>query len=111
MTRSAGALTITEAEFQSQVIDLAHLFGWTVAHFRPALTSKGWRTPVQADGAGYPDLTLVRPPRVVFVELKSADGKLTDRQRTWLDLFGACPGVRVELWRPADWDAIVAALR
>lgn len=53
MSRRAPAEP-TEIQWQAQVIELAHILGWTVAHFRPALTKHGWRTPVQADGAGFP---------------------------------------------------------
>ncbi len=57
-----------EADFQAQVIDLLHLHGWVVAHFRPARTAKGWITPVAADGAGFLDLLAVhaRPGRVLL---------------------------------------------
>ena len=37
---------MTEREFQQQVTDLAELYGWAWAHFRPAQPTKGWRTPV-----------------------------------------------------------------
>jgi hypothetical protein len=50
-------------------------YGWRAAHFRPARTAKGWRTPVAADGAGFPDLVLVRRTRIVAAELKS--GRVT----------------------------------
>jgi hypothetical protein len=56
----AGLPPPTEREFQRQVIDLARLLGWRCAHFRPGRTARGWRTPVQADGAGFPDLQPVR---------------------------------------------------
>ena len=53
---------ISEKTFQRQVIDLLHLFGYRVAHFMPAMNAKGqWRTPVSADGKGFPDLVAVRP--------------------------------------------------
>jgi hypothetical protein len=45
-----------EQSFQSVVIEVARLTGWRVAHFRAARTAHGWRTPVTADGAGWPDL-------------------------------------------------------
>jgi len=100
----------TERAFQSQVIELARLLGWRVAHFRPAKTARGWRTPVQADGAGFPDLTLVRGGRLVFVELKSGRGRLSDAQRGWLTALQAA-GVETYVARPADLDALVAILR
>jgi hypothetical protein len=82
-------LRVTEAAWQTQVIDLAQLLGWRVAHFRAAQTDRGWRTPVQADGAGYPDLVLVRGSELLFVELKAQRGRLSGEQRAWLDALRA----------------------
>jgi hypothetical protein len=100
-----------EKEFQQAVIDLARLMGWRVHHTRPALTQLGrWLTPLQGD-AGFPDLVLCRPPRVIFAELKRAGGRLTPAQRGWLEALQACAGVECYLWTPADWDSIVQHLR
>jgi hypothetical protein len=94
---------VTEAELQTCVIDLAHVYGWKVAHFRPAMTSKGWRTPVGADGAGFPDLFMVRGDHVLVVELKGDKGKPTSDQNAWLDaLYLHCDNEQM-VWRPADW--------
>jgi hypothetical protein len=98
----------TEAGFTAAVIDFAHVLGWTVAHFRPARTAHGWRTPVQADGGGFPDLVLVRE-RVVFAEVKAEQGRLAPAQRAWREHLEAA-GAEWHEWRPSDWPAIVAAL-
>jgi hypothetical protein len=99
----------TETEFLSQVIELARLFRWRVAHFRPAQTRHGWRTPVQADGKGFPDLVLVRD-RVIFAELKSDSGRVNDDQAAWLgDLMLA--GAETHTWRPRDLQTIAEVLR
>jgi hypothetical protein len=103
-------LDVSELDFQRQVIELARLFRWRVAHFRAAKTSKGWRTPVQADGAGFPDLCLVRD-RIVFAELKAERGRLSPDQAAWLDAIGRVPGAEVHVWRPSDLDAIAEVLR
>lgn len=100
---------ISENEWQRQVIDLAHLFGWKVAHFRPAQTTKGWRTPVAADGAGWPDLVLVRE-RIIACELKRETGKLAPAQQEWLDALTAA-GAETHVWRPSDLDAVAEVLR
>lgn len=92
-----------ERELQDAVIELARLLGWRVAHFRAAQTGRGWRTPVEADGAGFPDLILAKPGRpVIFAELKSSVGLLSDQQGAW---FGTLELARaqVHIWRPADW--------
>jgi hypothetical protein len=81
--------TMTEAALSESAIELAHLFGWRGAHFRPARTIHGWRTPVAADGAGWPDLTMVRGDRIIFAELKSCSGKLSGGRQDWLDLLSA----------------------
>ena len=93
------ALSITEEQLQNATIQTAHSLGWIVAHFRPALTQRGWRTPVQADGKGFPDLVLVRD-RVIFVELKRESGKPTRDQRVWMEKLEAA-GAEVYLWKPS----------
>lgn len=98
-----------EAAFQAEVIDLAHLFGWKVAHFRPAMTKHGWRTPVAADGKGFPDLLLVRD-RVIAAELKSDRGRLSHDQEAWLGTFEAA-GVEVYEWHPCDLEQVAKVLR
>ena len=100
---------MNEATFQRQVINMAQLFGWKVSHFRPAMTSKGWRTPVSADGQGWPDLVLVRE-RVLFRELKTDKGKATRHQLAWIEALDAA-GQDAAVWRPRDWDSIEAELR
>lgn len=97
------ASTMTEAQLQDAIIDLARTLGWTIAHFRPARTTHGWRTPVAADGAGFPDLVLCRPPRVLFAELKREKGRTSLGQEMWLRALARCPGVTTALWRPSDW--------
>lgn len=102
-------LPVPEAGFQSAVIDLARLRGWHVMHARPARTAKGWRTPIQGD-VGYPDLTLARLGWVIFAELKSSSGRLTEAQAGWLRALTS-PRTRAEVWRPVDWPHIEEVLR
>jgi VRR-NUC domain len=106
----------SEKLFQRQVIDLLHTFGYRVAHFMPAMNHKGqWRTPVAADGKGFPDLVAIRPKgrhseRVIFAELKTDKGRLSADQSAWLvDLERS--GAECYLWRPRDWQSIVEILR
>jgi len=103
-------VTERERDFQRAVIDLARLMGWRVFHARPALTQRGrWLTPIQGD-AGFPDLVLCRPPRLIVAELKRVGGKPTAEQQAWLEALASCAGVECYLWTPADWDAIVRML-
>lgn len=119
----ARARKANENDFATFVLGLASYTGWRTAHFRPAQTSKGWRTPVQGDGAGFPDLVLVRRERLIFAELKSDVGKLRPEQKHWLrDLefvehsIADSPetpngSVEVYLWRPGDVEKIREVLR
>lgn len=102
---------ISEKDFQKTVIDMAHLFGWRVAHFRPAMTKRGrWVTPVQADGAGFPDLIMIRRNVILAVELKSERGKVSVKQQEWIDAFEKA-GVETFTWKPEHFSAIEEILR
>ena len=110
MSEVAVALPVSEAAFQKAVIELAHRFNWKCAHFRPAQNQRGqWLTAVQGDGAGFPDLVLVRD-RIILAELKAEKGTMSDNQLAWQDtLRGA--GVEYHCWKPKDWDEIEKTLR
>lgn len=97
---------LTEAEWTTRVIEIAQLNGWRVAHFRPAQTAKGWRTPMQGH-IGFPDLVLARGGDVLLAELKTDKGTLRPEQKQWLDQLGPDHGY---VWRPRDSDAVVARL-
>jgi hypothetical protein len=102
---------VTEREFQRAVVELARLMGWRVHHTRPALTRRGrWLTPIQGD-AGFPDLVLCRPPRLILAELKRVGARPTPQQQAWLDALASCAGVECYLWTLADWEAIIDTLR
>lgn len=75
----------TEAEMTRAILQAAKFLHWRVAHFRPALTKHGWRTAVQGDGAGFPDLVMVheRAGLVWWVELKMKGGRLSPEQQAW----------------------------
>lgn len=98
-----------EKSFTDQVLELAGIHHWRRAHFRAAQIVAGWRTPVQADGAGFPDLILCRGPRLVVAELKSRRGKLSPDQLDWLEAWRQV-GAEVFVWRPDDWDDICRVL-
>ena len=100
-----------EKDFMAQVIDVAHANHWLCAHFRPAMMANGhWVTAVQADGKGYPDLTLVKPPRVLFVEVKGDDGRMSPEQVVWIGNLKSCPGVETYVWRQKDADEVISVL-
>lgn len=95
--------------FEDAVIDLAQTFAWKCAHFRPAQTKHGWRTPVSADGKGFPDLVLVGHGRVLFRELKTGRSALTVEQRQW-GAWLCDAGADWSVWRDSEMGPIVALL-
>lgn len=103
---------MTEAQFQQQVIELGHLYDWRIAHFRPAWSRDGKRcmTAVAADGAGFPDLCMVKRCRLIFAELKADKGRVSPEQQEWIDALKETKA-EVYLWRPADFDNILEILK
>jgi len=97
---------VTEADYQQRVLDTAVLLGWHVAHFRPARTARGWRTPMQGQ-PGFPDLVLARGGTVILAELKTDRGQPKPDQLAWLDALGE----HGRLWRPRDWTDVLAELK
>ena len=102
LTRVMAARPATEERFQAEVLRWARLLGWTAYHTHDSRRSV----------SGFPDLVLARPPVVLLVELKSAQGRMTMEQKEWRELLQACdrletPGV----WRPQDWPRIIQTLR
>lgn len=89
-------------ELQKAIIDLAHLRGWTCAHFPSVQDFKGtWRTPVAADGKGHPDIMLYRE-RPVAIEVKGDGDSMEPEQVKWQDVL-LLAGVEAHVIRPSDW--------
>ena len=82
---------MTESDLSRAVLDMARLFKWLPYHSWTSIHS----------AAGFPDWVFVRPPRVLFVELKSEVGKLTPAQANWIAALRDCP-VEVAVIRPSD---------
>lgn len=90
MTRPA----ITEAQWQAQVLELATLYRWGYYHTFDSRRSQ----------PGFPDLVLWRD-RIIYAELKAADGKLTPLQKRVLEGLRRA-GAEVFVWRPKDLDDV-----
>lgn len=120
---SDGLGTWSEADFQTRVIRLARDLHWGVS-------SQAWKAetiqleqfgqpPAPLAGlvfhvrwsmgsdSGFPDLVLMRrrDGRVLFRELKTDKGKVSDRQAAVLELMTAC-GLDAAVWRPSQLDQI-----
>ena len=92
---------ILEKDFQDMVLEVAHGCGWLTYHTYDSRRSQ----------AGFPDLTMVRGNRLIFVELKSHKGKVNAAQEMWLAALADVPYAEVYLWRPEQWEEIVKILQ
>lgn len=93
-------MSISEAQFQRTVIELARLRGWAVYHTHDSRHSE----------AGFPDLVMARMDRLIFAELKRDGEGPSPYQALWLELLQATPA-ETFLWHPADWVEIEETLR
>ena len=91
---------VSEKDFMATVKDLATLNRWCYYHTHNSRRSD----------SGFPDVVLVRPPRVIFAELKSMHGRMSKQQTAWEEELTRCPGVEYFIWRPDDWEEIVKVL-
>lgn len=100
-----------EAEFQDAVAAYARTMGWLVMAIAPGLVREGRLvTNMRYDGAGWPDLTLIRD-QVIFAELKGKGiRKLREDQVKWRDAIIRAGG-DWRVWNPSDWKVIEDALR
>ena len=98
--------SITEKQFQDNVLRLAALCGWEQRYH----THDSRRS-----DKGFPDLVLCRWGHLIFAELKSQKGRVRPEQHEWLDALkvvaaSAPTVVSVYLWRPGDWPEIEKVL-
>lgn len=92
---------VTEADFQSTVIEAAELFGWWVFHDHDSRRNK----------AGLPDLLMVRGNELLFAELKREKGKPTKTQEEVIESLSNIETVESHIWRPSNWAEIMGRLR
>ena len=92
---------LSEKDWRQQVLAWARRAGW-----RCYFTWTSIRSP-----AGFPDLVLCRPPRLIFAELKTERGRVNQKQEEWISDLGQCEQVEAYIWRPHDEDLIQEVLR
>lgn len=104
---------LTEADFQRQVVELAHILGWRVLHVRRSIGRRGGQQAHQTTTSikGWPDLLLFHPDRGehFVAELKSEKGRLRPEQVEVLADLRAS-GVECHVWRPSNFDEVQARL-
>lgn len=101
---------LTHEEWQAQVVDAAHIFGWHHLHVRRSIgRGKRWVTATNVDG--WPDLLLWRDGGgFLAIELKVGRDKATLEQEQVLAQL-ARAGAQTMVAYPQDWPAVEAALR
>lgn len=99
--RSRANTGMTEAQLLAAVRQLARYSGHWTYHTN---WSKG-------SEAGWVDLVLLHPGRrrCLFIELKTAIGKVTAAQQMWIDGLTAC-GFEAGVWRPGDLQHTIPAV-
>ena len=94
-------------------MDLAQLTGWETLHVRTSMQADGrYLTATSGTMAkGWPDLVLIHPGkrRLIFAELKSDKGRISDEQVRVMGRLMAA-GYPVQVWRPRDWPVIEETL-
>jgi len=100
-----------EKDFARQVESALDMFGWKWKHDLPAQRPSGkWATAV-AGSIGFPDYIAVRGNRVICAELKAGKGRLTKKQKEWIELLEKSGRVEVYVWWPSSIKEIIGTLR
>ena len=111
-------LKISEADLARTVEGYLETFHWRWVHIRPARVLRHGKEIYETPYSGHKgllDYQAVRPPRLLYFELKSETGELSPSQQEWYNALKACQVVRyvnedneeiylpeVYLWRPSD---------
>ena len=105
MSTHLSSSPITEDEWLRSVGDALDLTGWAWIHPRPARRAQGkWTTPTQGNSAkGFPDIVAVRPPRVLWLELKTERGRVSPEQDDWLERLRTSGQEAYVIRLPRDW--------
>lgn len=110
----AVASLVTEAQWQKQVLDAAHIYDWHDLYVKPAMWRQGrWYTATSGKlGKGWPDVSLFRPRdgRRLAIECKAEGGRATQEQKDVLDVLARC-GFETHILRPSDLPQLLELLR
>lgn len=98
--RDVIAGEISEADLLGAITVLARRCGWLVYHTHDSRRSE----------AGFPDLVLTRDGELLFWELKTERGKVTETQQRWLDALTRT-GREARVVRPRDLDDVIEQLK
>ena len=92
--------SMTEAELQAAIVEVARLRGYLVYHTHDSRRSE----------PGFPDLVLAHPAKgVLFIECKRENGKLSEPQIRWFETLSV-GGSDVWVTRPSSLDSMLQRL-
>ena len=100
MAHQKTTQSISERQLQEALIEAAGWGGWLAFHPYDSRRS----------APGFPDLVLVRPPELIFWELKSAKGRVTPDQHQWIDALEQVPNIEAAVIRPHNLDSALRRL-
>ena len=89
--------TVSEQAYMSTIQQAAEIYGWYQYHTHDSRRS----TP------GFPDLVLIKPPKVIFLEVKREKARLSVAQADVLAMLWGCNEVQAAVVRPSDWAQVV----
>lgn len=94
---------LKEKEWQAQVEEALQLYRWKPWHAPPnVVVCDGCRRKLYRNvRKGFPDLFAMRPPYLLWIELKTERGQLEPEQREFLDDLRACGQIVLHA-RPRD---------
>ena len=94
----------SERAFQKSVERECKVYGWDYYHISDS------RTVSAACGKGFPDLVIMRPPYLMFVELKLEHNQPTDDQKRWIIGLRNC-GQESFVLTPNRFEEFISVLR
>jgi hypothetical protein len=98
----AGTPAISERSFMQAIRREALAHGYLFYHTFDSRKS----------APGFVDCVLAKPGRPLLMwELKTADGIVTLAQQRWVDVLSTVTSVEAGVYRPEDWETLVARLR
>lgn len=97
---------ISESDFLSTVLGMAKHLGWLRHHTWDSRIIPNDRDGDPMADVGFPDLVLVREGHLIFAELKTEGGVMSNEQMRWAIFLDFIPNAVSYLWRPSDLDEI-----
>jgi hypothetical protein len=99
------ARAMTEDQLLTAAVEALTIFGWRWTH--PRRSDKA----LTMGDPGLPDIIAVKPPDLLFVEVKSHAGRLSEAQSAWMADIRNCPAVGYFLLRPDTLDTFIRLLQ